>query len=450
LGTLSESYNLSLVLFSIVIAIVSSYTAMDLSDRIIATEGRTRRIWLIVGAIAMGIGITSVHFVGMLALWIPISVTYNILIVIGSLAVAIIVSFIALWVITRKTMSTVHLWLSAVFMGLGMSAMHYIGMRSMEMSAVTHYHHILALLSVLIGIAGSFTALMFVFKRRNKGNLLAGKFLSALIMGSTIVAMHFTAMRAAYFVPNQTGHTFSSFYSTEGYNIGISTMAVQMLVMLFVFVDNRKSAQIAGLHEQPYLTFFVHNPNAMFMIHLDGQFANLNPAAEKLIGYRKKELLSMSVRDLISQQDLEQVRDSMPRIKLGESLNKVLSVIRKGGQCVQLNIIIVPHVRDHKIIGALGIARDITEYNKAAREIIEKSAKARHTYLQDDPGKNLRMIMAEMDINTSELAKMSRLSLATISNLRTGKIAKPQVSTARSISGALGVVISDIWPDLKE
>ena len=71
--TLDGTYNLFLVALSIVIAVIASYVALDLAGRVTASTGRARKIWLAGGAAAMGGGIWSMHFIGMLAYSITVA-----------------------------------------------------------------------------------------------------------------------------------------------------------------------------------------------------------------------------------------------------------------------------------------------------------------------------------------------------------------------------------------
>src|SRR4028118_2120923 len=98
------TYNISVVILSVAIAIIASYSAIDLAGRVKATPGQSRNLWLVGGATAMGIGIWSMHFVGMLAYKLPIPIGYNLPIVLVSILVAIVASFAALFIVSRESM----------------------------------------------------------------------------------------------------------------------------------------------------------------------------------------------------------------------------------------------------------------------------------------------------------------------------------------------------------
>ena len=117
-----------LVLLSYVIAVFASYTALDLAGRVAATVGRGRVAWLAGGAFAMGVGIWSMHFTGMLALKMGMPVTYDVLDTLLSMAVAIAAATLAFFVVSRGVVGAGELALAAPVMGVGIASMHYIGM----------------------------------------------------------------------------------------------------------------------------------------------------------------------------------------------------------------------------------------------------------------------------------------------------------------------------------
>src|SRR5690349_22161373 len=118
------SYDYRLVVLSVVIAICAAYAALDLAARTTAAKGRMRIAWLWGGAIAMGMGIWSMHYVGMLAFRLPIPLLYDWPTVLLSLLAAVFASAVALFVVSRKKMGWLRACIGAAIMGGGISAMH--------------------------------------------------------------------------------------------------------------------------------------------------------------------------------------------------------------------------------------------------------------------------------------------------------------------------------------
>jgi len=194
------SYNYWLVFLSLVVAILASYTALDLASRITASKGFAARAWLLGGAFAMGTGIWSMHFVAMLAFSLPIPTVYEVSTTLASMIIAVVVSGFALFTVTRNTLSARNLVSGGVLMGVGISSMHYTGMAAMEILPGIRYEPLLFAASIAVAIAASMAALWIAFQLRSRaGRVLHAKVGSAVIMGLAIVGMHYTGMAAAGF-----------------------------------------------------------------------------------------------------------------------------------------------------------------------------------------------------------------------------------------------------------
>src|SRR5579863_3246777 len=137
---LAGSYSYGLVAASVLIALFAAYAALDLAGRVTATQGVTRVSWLLGGAIALGLGIWSMHYVGMEALRLPVPVLYDWPTVFLSMVAAVVASGIALFVVSRKDMTIITASIASLLMGAGISAMHYIGMEAMRLAGMCHYN----------------------------------------------------------------------------------------------------------------------------------------------------------------------------------------------------------------------------------------------------------------------------------------------------------------------
>lgn len=201
---MTGSYNFPLVALSYVIAMVASYVALDLAGRVTAAQGKASYYWLAGGAVAMGTGIWSMHFVGMLAFHLPIPIAYDPSITVVSMLIAILVSGLALFTVSRNTLTWVPLALAGTIMGFGIATMHYTGMTAMLIAPGIIYDPVLLVASIVIAIAASCVALWIAFQLRSETVVYAlwKKLGSALVMGAAIVGMHYTGMAAAIFAPN--------------------------------------------------------------------------------------------------------------------------------------------------------------------------------------------------------------------------------------------------------
>src|SRR5205823_9458422 len=157
--SIPATYDYRLVILSVLIAIFASYAALDLAGRVTATRNQARFAWLVGGAIAMGTGIWSMHYTGMLAFRLPLRVYYHVPTVVLSLLAAIFASFVALFVVSRRRVTVLHVVAGSVLMGAGIATMHYTGMAAMRLAAHHHYDPGLWLLSVLLAVVISLAAL---------------------------------------------------------------------------------------------------------------------------------------------------------------------------------------------------------------------------------------------------------------------------------------------------
>ncbi|MFM0514815.1 putative bifunctional diguanylate cyclase/phosphodiesterase [Paraburkholderia sp. RL17-373-BIF-A] len=246
----ASSYNSLLVLFSLLVAILASYTALDMAGHISSAQGRAARWWLAGGACAMGTGIWSMHFIGMLAFSLPIPLGYDPAITVLSLLIAIASSAFALWLVARNELPWSRLVCGAVLMGAGVSAMHYTGMAAMRMAPEIQYVPSLFILSVVIAIVASGAALWIAYNLRRLSPrvrpLRAG---AAIVMGFAIVGMHYTGMVAAQFPIGSVCRA-----ARDGGDVGwlaiviiIVTLAVLAIALIISVLDLRLESRTAIL-----------------------------------------------------------------------------------------------------------------------------------------------------------------------------------------------------------
>src|ERR1700723_46191 len=138
-AALDGSYDYRLVALSVLIAMLASYAALGLGGRVTASRGHLRSIWLMGGAAAMGMGIWSMHYIGMLAYSLPVPVSYHWPTVLLSLLAAMLASAVALFAVSRSEMGPLHISLGGLLMGIGIATMHYVGMQAMRLPATCNY-----------------------------------------------------------------------------------------------------------------------------------------------------------------------------------------------------------------------------------------------------------------------------------------------------------------------
>jgi NO-binding membrane sensor protein with MHYT domain len=248
------SYNYALVALSVLIAMFASYAALDLAGRVTAACGWTRAVWLLGGAGAMGTGIWSMHYIGMLAFILPIPVAYHWPTVLLSLFAAILASVVALGVVSRQKMGWFRVLAGSVLMGAGIASMHYIGMAAMRLPAVCQLNSFLVILSVVFAVLISLAAIWITFHFRDKKTGIGWqKLVGAVVMGAAIPVMHYTGMAAASFTPSGMPTDLSNAISistlgTAG--IAAVTFTVLGLALLTSWMDRRFAAQTLEVQEE--------------------------------------------------------------------------------------------------------------------------------------------------------------------------------------------------------
>jgi len=246
----AATYSPALVFISLCVAILASYTALDLTGRIATARGRTAYLWMGGGALALGFGVWSMHFIGMLALELPLELGYDLGLTLWSLLVAILSCGFALWLVSQPSLPALQLLLGALIMGAGISAMHYSGMAALKMQPGIDYDPTLFGLSLVIAVGASAAALSIAFRLRKQTpyvRLIRGG--ASVVMGLAIVGMHYTGMAAANFPVGSFCGALVDGLSGKGLDnlVLVSSLAVLVIALLTSIFDARLDARTAAL-----------------------------------------------------------------------------------------------------------------------------------------------------------------------------------------------------------
>jgi diguanylate cyclase (GGDEF)-like protein len=198
---LQTSHNPWLVIASVLVSALSSFVALDLARRVRDRDRVVALCWGLGGSLAMGSGIWAMHFVGMMALTLPLKLGYTEGLTALSWLAAVFVSGIALGVASLGSLTPARLVAGSLAMGGGISAMHYIGMAALDMAPGIEWQPALVALSVLMAIVESGVGLgvFFVLRRMAAPGSWRHQLAAAVAMGLAISGMHYTGMAAASF-----------------------------------------------------------------------------------------------------------------------------------------------------------------------------------------------------------------------------------------------------------
>jgi two-component system cell cycle sensor histidine kinase/response regulator CckA len=394
---MTRSYDVVYVIISIIVAMLASFAALDLAGRVRSESGVKRLGWIAGGAAVMGLGIWSMHFLGMLAFSLPLTIAYDVPLMLLSMLVAIAASLLALVVISGATLGVRTLVPAAMIMGVAIAGMHYIGMASMRVEASRSYVPAIVTASVLIAIVASLAALWLAFRFRSdvtrRGTVL--KILSAMVMGVAISGMHYTGMAATRFAP---GHSDvgagSGHYVLASDRFGevviVSSILIIVLALIAAVIDRnvqaggafnrqlRSQANQLRESEQQYRLLFEHNPNPMW-VYDDStrKFLAVNEAAIQRYGYSREEFLSMTRHDIRVDGDAGLSRgEKTPTSDTGTDASWNGRHLKKDGSVIDVAVTSHSIVFDgHK--ASLALALDVTDQRRAEEALRQSEQRTR-------------------------------------------------------------------------
>jgi two-component system cell cycle sensor histidine kinase/response regulator CckA len=382
---LASHYDPLLVAVSVVIAVTASYAALDLASRVTAARGAARATWVVGGAIAMGIGIWGMHYTGMVAFQLPVTVLYDVGTVLVSLLAAVFASAVALWVVSRREMTLAQAVSGSVVMGSGIAIMHYTGMAAMRLPARMSFDALLVGLSILIAIIVSLVALWLAFRLRGDAGARWSwrKLATALLMGAAIPSMHYTGMAAARFqfsgspVSASAGVDISSLGTAA---IVVSTFTILGLAIAMSLVDRRFSAQAVALQaseeqHQKFLRQVIDtNPQLVFVKDWDGKFVLVNRAAADIYGTTVEGLVGKCDADFnLNKEEVEHfLRDDREVMASGRSKSIFEEPVTdtRTGEPRWFQTIKVPLLSPNgNAPQVLGVSTDVTHRRQAEQEL---------------------------------------------------------------------------------
>ncbi|EEA03307.1 diguanylate cyclase/phosphodiesterase [Burkholderia sp. H160] len=246
-----SSYNLWLVAISFAVATLASYTALDLTGRIfLLASARGRHAWRLGGALALGVGIWSMHFVAMLAFSLPIPLGYDLTLTACSLALAIGASYLALCMTTRARLTPGRLLAGGVLMGIGIAGMHYTGMAALRMAPAIEYQPAWFVASIAIAIGASSAALWMAraLSNEDERHIALKRLAAALVMGVAISGMHYAGMAAARFAPDAICGAANDINSTWlATSVILLTLAVLTVTLMLSRFDVRTTFLLGAM-----------------------------------------------------------------------------------------------------------------------------------------------------------------------------------------------------------
>ena len=388
------SYEPWLVAISVLIAVLAAFVALSISARMVAaTSRRSRWAWACAGAISMGGGIWSMHFLGMLAFSLPCGVRYDPLGTLLSMLPGILASGVALNVISRKTEPGLkRLVVGAVLMGAGIGAMHYSGMASMQPDALVRYDPWLVGLSVVVAVALAFISLGIRYRLpRHWTSTRLAALLSATVMGLAVAGMHYTAMQASVFFPlyGWPGAQIASPATSMALLITTISVLIAAITLVATFAGHQSELatglktevcqrklleQIAESGRARLQAIFDAFADGIVTIDAQGRIQQWSSGAQRIFGYAPEEVLGTDLTILMPEPHRSRHAGYVASfLKTRDAkiigIGRELTALRKDGTEFPIELA-VSEVRDGKEIFFTGILRDITERERAKADLV--------------------------------------------------------------------------------
>ncbi|MGS0742789.1 EAL domain-containing protein [Glaciimonas sp. GG7] len=384
-------WNGYLIALSVFVAFFGAFSTLSHVENMRESTGRAAFLWMISGAVTLGVAVWSMHFIGMLAFHLPIAIAYDFKLTLFSIIPAIAGTLAGFVLIQNQDLYLKRLVSAGVVMGLGIAAMHYTGMAALKMQPAINYDPLIFLASILIAIIAATGALLIAFGDGTKKRplYLKQQVLGAMVMGGAVAAMHYTAMAGANF-------SIDSFCAVNGTTIDRTLLAliVTCLVMLLFSAGSLASLLERGIVlerlRQAHASLKMHShqlqqvedklsgildsiPMVIWSVTPTHELLYMNPAADYIYGRPVADFVADRTMwsRIVHPDDYSLVMGWLSRVLVGEPQTLEYRIVRPSGEIRWLEDR-ARTVRDKKgnTLRLDGVATDISE-RKASDERIE-------------------------------------------------------------------------------
>jgi len=380
------TYDIWLVLLSVGIAIMASYIGLDMASRV-REERRPslRRLWLLGGTLSMGCGIWAMHFIGMLAFNLPFPVAYHIPTTLLSLLIAILATGVVLSMASLIPLGMFGLLLAGVFMGVGITIMHFLGGMAMQVAPPIRHEHGLFSLSVLIGMVAATAALWLTFlpRRDLAPATILRKASSAVLMGAAIVGMHYTGMTSVVFSPDTVSTASAPEVSSNVLAVivavcsGLIVTTTLLLGMLDARIALQAEKQVRLMtrelrdSEERFRTMTERMRDIFTILSPDGRALYVSPAVRDVLDYEPEKMMGKSLFDLLHPQDLDAVQYQFGQVVKGEEMVRPIEfrMRHNDGSWRMLEAFARNELANSAVAGIIVHSRDITEHKQSQQLI---------------------------------------------------------------------------------
>jgi PAS domain S-box-containing protein len=369
---IDKSYSFGLVILSVVVATIGAYVAIEIAQRVRTAEGRRRIQWTFGGASALGLGIWCMHFVGMLALTLPVLVWYDVPLIAVSILAAVIGCVIAFFIFNRATVSRWLLALASLFMGFAIAGMHYTGMAGMRMNSHVIYDPLIVAASVGVAIIVSFAALALtrsLLKTGHESRAPLRKAGASLLLGVAVSGMHYTGMSAAQFTAGTAGWRPPVHLVLGTHQLGL-VVAIASVALLAIALVATRFARWTIATRSRFDNLLELSPQVVWFARPDGYLTYCNPYWYEYTGLSESDTLGHAWTAAIHPEDRDFVVGSwQAAVQDGKDYEVEMRLRGKNGKyCWFLARGRPSRDESGKVDAWLGIAVDIEERKKAEQD----------------------------------------------------------------------------------
>ena len=369
---IQHSYSLSLVVLSVLVATIGAYDAVEIAQRLRMVGSRRRVLWISAGALALGLGIWTMHFVGMLAMQLPVLIWYDAPLIFASVVAAVVGCAIAFFIFSRPNLNAWLLILASVFVGAAIASMHYIGMAGIRMSGEIIYDPLIVAASVGVAIIGSFAALMLIrnlMRAGSESEMWLKKAGGSLLMGVAVAGMHYTGMAAADFTSGPPSWVPPDDLVLGTYQLGL-VVGITTVALLVIGLVAMQFERWTVTTRSRFESLLALSPQVVWFGTPDGSISYCNPYWYEYTGLSESKTLGHEWTKAIHAEDRDAVVGTLEdALRKGKDYEVEFRLRRKdGGFCWFLARGRSGRDDSGKVDAWLGIAVDIEERKKAEEE----------------------------------------------------------------------------------
>ena len=409
------SYNPVLVAFSVVIALFTAYAALVLAARVNSARGRFRTAWLLSGSVAVGMGLWSMHFVAMLALRLPVPVSFDSRRWLLSLAIGTLVGGLLLSIASRRRVTAAGLVAAALLLGGGLVGMHYVGIAAMRVPGRVEHDPVLFGAGGAVAVATGLLMLRLCLRSRedDTARAAARRLGAALTIGFALAAMHFVAAAGMRFSLTSADIRIPStdVLRTEGLagGIAVGTLLMLGLTVLGALVDRRLRARSAETEavrrsEARFRSLIAATAQVVWTADSTGVIVGPQPEWAAFTGTTLEQYRGWGWMNSVHADDRDRVETSWrDAVRQKRVLDLEYRLRRADGEWRHVAVRAVPVLEpDGRVREWVGATTDITDRKRAsaAREFLVEAS---------------RVLASSLDYPTT-LRTVARLAVPTLAD----------------------------------